>query len=360
MNQGDFGIGETPIEKTFQEETARKAGEMILNSKRVAIISHRSPDGDTSGSGMALREVLSGNGQYIANICVDSLPTSFLYMPGVHHYVRDFSSDEFDLIVTVDAAAKHQTGMDSLKPEIFSGSIPLINIDHHISNEMFGTVNLVDASACSTTAVLWKMFTTLDWRISPDVATCLLNGLMTDTGSLQHSNSTPEAFRIAAKLLAAGADLESITKNVFRTTPVSTLKFWGEVLERIDINDQGVVVSTVCESDFEKTGADPKDISGAIDYLNMVPDAKYSLLLTERDGKVKGSFRTQQDEVNVSEIAKEFGGGGHIKAAGFTIPGRLQVERRFRIIPEESESEEASEEGETADSSLLIKKGANS
>jgi phosphoesterase RecJ-like protein len=213
---------------------------------------------------------------------------------------------------------------------------------------MFGAVNLVDADACSTTAVIWKMCDQLGWKISPDAATCLLNGLMTDTGSLQHSNSTPEAFRIAAKLLAAGAELDKIRKYVFRSTPVPTLKLWGEILNRIDIDDNKIVTSTVYERDFEKTGADPKDIAGAIDYLNMIPEATYSMLLTDMNGKVKGSIRTQNDDVDASAIAGNFGGGGHVKAAGFTVPGKLHIERRFKII---SEQENTSPKGEIANKS---------
>lgn len=325
--------------KVFSEETSRIIGEMITSAQKIAIISHRNPDGDTSGSGLALRGMLQNSGKYIQNVCVDELPTSFKYMPGVEHYTHDFVVEDFDLIITVDAAAKHQTGFHEKKPELFEGKVPLVNIDHHISNQMFGTVNLVDAYACSTTLVLWKMFEVLNWSVSPDVATCLLNGLYTDTGSLQHSNSTPEAFRIAAKMLAAGADLDALRKNVFRTTPVETMKLWGEVMQRIEIDTEGVVTSTVNEKDFLKTGADPKDASGAIDYLNMVPDAKYALLLTEREGVVKGSFRTQRDDVNVSDIAGRMGGGGHIKAAGFTAPGKLQIERHFRVLTEEGEGQ---------------------
>lgn len=334
VSEGGFPSAEEQG-KIFSEEISLQIGEMITAAQRIAIISHRSPDGDTSGSGLALREMLKDSGKYIENICVDELPSSFKYMPGVQYYVHDFNIQDFDLIVAVDAAAKHQTGFHEMKPELFEGTVPFINIDHHISNQMFGTVNLVDAYACSTTAVLWKIFKVLKWPVSPDAATCLLNGLMTDTGSLQHSNSTPESFRIAAQILAAGADLPSIRKHVFRTTPLETMKLWGEVMQRIDIDNEGVVTSTVNEKDFVKTGADPKDASGAIDYLNMVPEAQYALLLTERGGVVKGSFRTQRDDVNVSDIAGKMGGGGHIKAAGFTASGKLQVERKFRVLSEE-------------------------
>lgn len=312
----------------------QKIGKLIDAANAIAIISHRSPDGDTIGAGLGLRHILKKKGKTIVNICGDPIPTAFRYLPEAYEMRTDFDPFDFDLLIVVDAATSAQTGFHETKPEIFTSEIPeLVNIDHHISNEFFGDENLVDAKAASTTIVLFKMAKLLGWHISPDAATCLMNGLMTDTGSLQHSNATPETFRAAAKFLALGADLVNIRKNVFHTTPVPTLRLWGEVMERISLDSTGVVTSVVRESDFAKTGADPKDIAGAINYLNMVPDAKYSLLLTERGGKVKGSFRTQRDDVNVSDIASRFGGGGHIKAAGFTHSGRLVVEQKFRIIP---------------------------
>jgi len=328
----DMKTSSVPPEKQFQESVAREIGAMIDSAQKIVLISHRNPDGDTSGSGLAMRLILEERGKQVTNVCVDPLPTSFRYMPNAALFEQEFSPVDFDLIITVDAAVKQQTGLHEILPELFDGSVSLINIDHHISNTLFGTVNLVEADACSTTAVLWKMLDVLGWHVSSKAATCLLNGLMTDTGSLQHSNATPESFRIAARMLAAGANLQKIRKNVFQTTPLSTLRLWGRILNRMTMNDQGVVVSTVQEEDFAVTGADPKDTAGVIDYLNMVPRAKYSLLLTERKGVVKGSFRTQRDDVNVSDIAGNFGGGGHVKAAGFTKSGRLEVDPRFRIV----------------------------
>ncbi len=319
----------------FDAQNAKHVGKMITAAQRIAIISHRGPDGDTTGSGLGLRDILKRQGKFVENICIDPIPVSFRFLPDVSLYKTDFDPRNFDVTIAVDAAARHQTGFHDIKPELFSGEFPFINIDHHISNEQFGTVNFIDAEACSTTAVLYKLCEQMQWKISPHAATCLLNGILTDTGSLQHSNSTPESFRIAAKLLAAGADLQSIRKYVFQSTPVPTLRLWGRILERIEMNSQKIVSSTVTERDFLVTGADPKDASGAIDFLNMVPNAKYAMLLTERGGRVKGSLRTQQDDVNVSDIAGKFGGGGHIKAAGFSVPGQLQVERRFKIIKEQ-------------------------
>ncbi|QQS58795.1 bifunctional oligoribonuclease/PAP phosphatase NrnA [Candidatus Peregrinibacteria bacterium] len=332
----EYGATTTaPPEKQFSKAIATEIHDLIAKAQRIAIISHRSPDGDTSGSGLALRILLEDQQKMVTNVCGDPLPTSFQFLPNASLFVPDFHPEEFDLLLTVDAATSGQTGFSETKPELFSGKYPLVNIDHHISNELFGTINLVDAKASSTTAVLFTLFTLFGWRISPDMATCLLNGLMTDTGSFQHTNTTPETLRIGAKLLSAGADLESIRRYVFRTTPVETMRLWGKILSRAEKTAEDIVVSSVREEDFQRTGADPKDAAGAIDYLNMIPNAKYSILLTERGGKVKGSLRTQQDSVNVSEIAGKFGGGGHIKAAGFTVPGVLRMERRFSIISEE-------------------------
>jgi len=328
------GADKSAKKLVFRGSDAEKLGNVLATAKRIAVISHRGPDGDTTGAGLALREILTKLGKQVTNICIDPIPLSFLFLPHVSLFQADFRPVDFEVIITVDAAAKHQTGFLEKMPELFSGKYLLVNIDHHISNELFGVLNLVDATACSSTELIWKICEHLGWNMSPDAATCLLTGLMTDTGSLQHSNSTPDAFRIAAKMLAAGADLQKIRKHVFMTIPVTTLKLWGRILDRVEQDSQGIVTSTVFERDFHVTGADPKDASGAIDYLNMVPEAKYALLLTERSGKVKGSFRTQREEVNVSELAGKFGGGGHVKAAGFSVPGHLQIERRFKIVKE--------------------------
>lgn len=325
---------ETPEEMIFSEKKARYIGQMITQAQKIAIISHRNPDGDTSGSGLALRDVLLRQGKYVLNVCGDQLPSAFQFLPDASCYVDNFDPSYFDLIITVDAATKAQTGFHEKLPGLFSGNIPLINIDHHISNELFGTLNLVVSDACSTAAVMWNIFDILDWRISPDAATCLLNGVMTDTGSFQHSNTTPQALRIGSKLLAAGASLHKIRSHVFKSTTVPTLKLWGKILNRLEMGPDKIAVSLVKEEDFKKTGADPKDTSGAIDYLNMIPEAKYAMLLTERKGRVKGSLRTQREDVNVSEIAGRFGGGGHVKAAGFNMNGSLQIEKRFTIVPE--------------------------
>jgi phosphoesterase RecJ-like protein len=121
---------------------------------------------------------------------------------------------------------------------------------------------------------------------------------------------------------------------MFRTTPVKTLKVWGRILENTRVNEDGVTVSVITGNDLEELNASADDASGIVDMLNSVPGSKYTVLLHEdKNGKVKGSFRTQSDEVDVANIAEQFGGGGHRKAAGFTMPGRIKQEIHWKIEP---------------------------
>jgi len=161
-----------------------------------------------------------------------------------------------------------------------------------------------------------------------------LTGIYNDTGSLMHSNTSLEVFEICARLMECGGNVTQISKHMFQSTPVSTLRLWGRVLENARVNDEGVTVSIVTWKDFDDCGAGPDSVSGIIDLLNSVPDSKYTCLLNEdQNGKVKGSFRTQRDDVDVAELAAQFGGGGHKKAAGFTMPGRIHQELHWKIVP---------------------------
>lgn len=215
------------------------------------------------------------------------------------------------------------------------GEVPVINIDHHASNDDFGICNIVDSAAASTTVILFKLFDFCGIPITSQIATAMLCGIYNDTGSLMHSNTNLDVFEISGRLMELGGRVHMIARNLFRNTPVTTLKLWGRVLENVRINDEGVAISVVTWKDFEDCGAEPDEISGVIDMMNSVPGAKYACLLNEdRSGRIKGSFRTQRDDVDLSELASRFGGGGHKKAAGFSMPGRLQREVHWKIIPE--------------------------
>ena len=311
-----------------------------MDAHSVCIISHRSPDGDTVGSNLALRYCLESHGKKVVSACVDPVPNDSLWLRDADKFVTDFNYEDFDVIVSVDCGAKKLVAFHEKKPELFVGQgdgvrKPFINIDHHSSNDNYGTINLVDPSAAATAFIIFFFLRTAKCEITPDIATALMHGLYFDTGSFMHSNTNEYVLKVAGELMRAGASFKRSARELFHTTPVNKLRLWGRILERTYVNEDGVTVSAVGKHDYEVCGAGSGDTGGAIDLLNAVPGSRYCVLLSEDEkGGVKGSLRTQREDVNLSEVAKAFGGGGHPKASGFGVTGRLEPVISWRVVPE--------------------------
>ena len=319
------------------QNTVQEAGKAIQKAERIVLITHKNPDGDAVGSALAMYEILQNMEKKATVFCVDPWPESFYFLPNNEELVHEFQQQNFDLGIILDCGATYMSDIHETHADIFYGKYPLINIDHHPSNDDFGTWNLVDTEAASTTEILTDMFQALGWRITPKIATCLMTGLYTDTGSLRHSNANAKVHRIAGKLLESGARLKDIVRYVFKNTKVERLRLWGRVMKRISQTPERITISTVSDEDFEQTETERSDLEGVVDYLNAVPGAKFSMLLTEIDGKVKGSLRTMREDVDLTEVAGKLGGGGHKKASGFTFSGKLKLATRFTIVGEEGE-----------------------
>ena len=168
------------------------------------------------------------------------------------------------------------------------------------------------------------------------MATQLLLGLYTDTGSFMHQNTTPESYFAAADMIDLGANISKIAKNVFHAYEFKTLKLWAKVLKNLHITSDGAAIVGVEREDYESIGAKRSDLEGVIDFINSIPEARYAVILSEDEkGNVKASFRTRQPDVDVKALAEKFGGGGHVKASGFTLPrGHLEKEVRWKIVQE--------------------------
>ena len=313
--------------------TFREAKKLIERSEKILLICHRRPDGDTLGANIAIHLMLQEMGKQTTLACIDEPSERYDFLPDIQRFVHEFTFMDYDLLIVSDAGAHYMTQYHTIYPDIFSGKVPVLNIDHHASNDNFGTLNMVDPIAPSTTVLLYRWFAFLRANITPAIATALLTGIYNDTGSLMHSNTTPEVYAISADLVAKGAKVNSISRYMFRSNPLSTLKLWGRVLENMKVTDDGVCMSVLTMKDFEESGAHPDESGGVIDLLNAVPDTKFSVLLAE-DGKgnIKGSFRTRRDDIDLSALAANFNGGGHKKAAGFSIPGTIQKEIMWKII----------------------------
>ena len=317
---------------TIDNLELQKIGTLLQEKSRFLIIPHRSPDGDTIGAALAMYQLLFNMGKFADIVCLDEVSEEFNFMPNIENFKKGEPILNYDAYFILDAGATHLTGFNESYPQLFNKSFEVVNIDHHKSNDFYGKYNIVDSSAASTTMVLYRMFEDLNYPIDRNIATCLLTGIYTDTGSFMHSNTTSEVLHVAGRLLAKGANLRSISKEIFNTTKISTMRLWGRVLKNISRTPDGITMSTVKQKDFEDTKADYSEMTGVVDYINSVPNSDYSVILTEKEGKVKGSLRTLKDEIDVAAIASEFGGGGHTKAAGFTISGKLQKEVRWKVV----------------------------
>ena len=239
-------------------------------------------------------------------------------------------------MIVVDCGDIHQTKFTE-KTKLWDGSRVVVKIDHHPMAGEFGNVKLVYPETCATCFILTHLFELLQIKITPEIATCLFTGISTDTGSFKHSNTSPEALRAAAQLMRFGANVVKVSKEIYKTTPIPALKLWGRILDNLKQTQAGVTLAVAQKHDFEESQATQEDLAGVVDYVNAVPNAKFSILLSERDGLVKASLRTQRDDVNTAKIASAFGGGGHVKAAGFAIPGRLEKETRWKVVGEDGE-----------------------
>lgn len=327
-----MGIPETDI---------AHARSLVEDAARVVCVCHRNPDGDAIGSVLGIGLLIEKHFQEkdVTLACVDPVPQTFHFLPAAFRIkpIDALPPPEGTLFIFVDCAEPKLTELHERFPQLFDGTYKSIVFDHHPTNPRWGTVNFVYPNAASACEIVAECADASGWDTDGDIATCLLTGVYTDTGGLLHSNVTPDVYRTVSKLLRHGARNQEVVNAVFRTAKLSTIRLWGRVLEKITLTEEGGAISAVTEGDFRATGADHSELTGAIDYVNAIPGMKFSLILSERDGKVKGSLRTLRDDVDVSAMASKFSGGGHKKAAGFALPGKLRPEVRWKVVDQQKE-----------------------
>lgn len=319
-------------------ESVEALKKKILESKKILLLAHKNPDGDTIGSALAMYHYLQGLAKDCDLGCFNPPAEGLHFLPGLEHLIHDMDDKHYDLIITFDSADPKLLGMEKKCPELFLRKERLVNIDHHVSNLQYAGINLVITECASTTQVLYYLFKAYKAIFTRDIATCLLTGLYTDTGSFMHQNTTSETLRVGADLIRFGADLNSLSKAFFQTKPIAQLRLWGRVLNRAKLTNDEVLFSAITKADIDELKAEKDHLSGAIELLKYVPGIRYAEILSEEnDGKVKASLRTIREDVDVAAIAGKYGGGGHIKAAGFSISGKLQEEVQWKVVGEEGE-----------------------
>lgn len=313
--------------------------ELLAKTKKVLLVSHKGPDGDTASANLALALALEQNGTPSVSFCKDPYPESLRFLPAIQRFTQDpavFNDPTFDAIMVLDSGDLEYAGIsDFIHKDVLSRPT-LINIDHHITNVFFGDVNVVDSAAVSTTHVLYHLFSAMQLTLTPDIATCLLTGIVTDTGNFSNLATTHESLRVASELVKKGGRMATILSHTKHNKTLSSLKLWGRVFSRLKMDPEtGRVTTVVYKKDYEECGVDQESGEGISNFLNVLGDVHSILVLKDMgDGFVRGSLRTTRQGVDVGKVALQYGGGGHTKAAGFQIKGVIkEEENQWTFIP---------------------------
>jgi len=306
--------------------TSQKIYNHIRQASNILLIAHQRPDADALGSMAVLSSWLQTLGKNHTKFCIDQPPNNLTWLFNFQSIISNpayLAEQNYDLIIVLDSGDLQYAGVAEIVNN-FSVRPYLINIDHHATNQNFGDINLVDPTAVSTTEIIFQLFKALKIKISASQADALLAGIIFDTYNFTNPNTNHQSLQTASQLLLAGASLNQISDSILKNKTITTLQIWGKILVRLSYNEKLSVVTTVItQRDLADEVAGTEVTEGIANFLNNLSGVKAALILQQEGEMVRGSLRTNDDLIDVSKLAKLLGGGGHRKAAGFRINGKL-------------------------------------
>ena len=301
---------------------------LMAGARRVHLVCHVAPDGDAIGSMLGLAYLLREQGKELILACEDPVPELYRWLPGSGDIVQEVHGP-CDLIVSLDCSDERRMG--SVFHDGLAG-VPLLNIDHHVTNTLFGTVNWVDPSSVATTQMILKLADALGWVVSQPVADCLLTGLVTDTRSFRTYNVDVEAMRSVVRLMEAGAALNEIVRRALDQRPLASVRLWGQAIDCLE-TDGEVLWTEVTHAMRKRWDLGEDGDSGLANFLSGVRGAKAVVVFTERDnGTIDVGMRSVPG-YDVAKVAYRLGGGGHPQASGCTLEGSLAAIKE-RVLAE--------------------------
>ncbi len=317
--------------------TLSQIARFILESKKIGITYHVSPDGDAVGSVLALLNALRSLNKECYVISKDSVSDNLKYLKGSDEITGDITEakDETDIIVVLDCGNLDRV---SANLEEFTGKI--INIDHHLSNDKYGDINYIDANAAATAEIVFELLNLMgisfekENSVIKDIGTCMYTSIVTDTGAYRHSNVTERTHKISAILKKIGVDNTFIYQSLFDNKDFSRIKLIGKALSNMQLILNGKVALLEIDKNFTADlGIDIGDTSDIISYGLQIKGVEVTLLLKEVEDGVKASLRAKS-YVDVRKIAEVFGGGGHIRASGIKMKNMSMEEAKYEILNE--------------------------
>jgi bifunctional oligoribonuclease and PAP phosphatase NrnA len=286
------------------------------------MVSHVKPDGDTLGSGLALGLALRAMGKRVHYFQNDPVPRNLRFLPDADRVSREvprgLPADTLWVFGDMSSAAR----AGDLLPPLERRNI--LNIDHHLGNTRFGALNYIRERECSTGTCVLRLMRSLGAPITPEIATCLLTTIMTDTGAFMHSNTTGDVLRESAELMELGADKELITSEIFANKRFAAVKLLGRSLEAARLEEDGRYCwSIVDDAMLAEAGADGEDTEEIVQHLRAIEGVEVAALFKAYEGEVRVSLRSA-GRINVQAAAARLRGGGHARASGLTFEGPLE------------------------------------
>jgi bifunctional oligoribonuclease and PAP phosphatase NrnA len=317
-------------------EDAQQFIQALKNAKTLFITAHVGPDGDTLGSMLGLKHALEASfpSLIIHPVISGKMPDSFLFMPGINS-VKDAETatdllSEYDVAMSVDCGSLERLGPAQV---FFKNAKTTLNIDHHFSNDRFASINIIDVNAAASGEVVADLLHENNIPLTTDAATCLYVALLTDTGGFKYSSVTAKVFELAAKLTKAGANPENIYRHIYEAAPKAQVLLHTYAIQQAKFAcDDSLSWTCITPALIEEFGALEEHVDGLVEQLRRMQPVKIAATLRENTlGVTRVSLRSDVQDINVADICKRWGGGGHKMASGCTIPKAL-AEAEIELI----------------------------
>lgn len=295
----------------------------IKNGQRFTVLAHISPDGDTLGSALAMYLLLVKLGKGVQIVCSNPVPKIYSFLPNSDKVIFPEDAEKYEWAITIDCADKPRCGR---AVQLFDLAGCTASIDHHFTNPGFADNNLVIADASATAEIMHELFCRMDMPFDEDAMKCLYTGIVTDTGNLTYSNTTPNAVRIIADFLECGLDISDLNRRIYRTIPYNKARLQGYVTSKIRLEAEGKIgLAVLTQAELHSFNATNEDCEGIVDCVRDIDCVMIAAFIREgSDGSFKVSLRSKQIG-DVARLANKYGGGGHARAAGFTAYAPLST-----------------------------------
>ena len=309
------------------EKKFKQAFDKIKKANNILLVTHTRPDGDGLASVCAIAELLEQINKPYSAYCYDTPPFQYDFLPHLEKITSDkdaLNFSQFDLIIVLDCGDLSRTKLDN---EILNRNSNqfIIEFDHHPKVDDYANIEIRDPNTSSTSELIYDFLKVNKVKINKNIASCILTGIASDTNFFFFPNTSNKTIDIASAMLKYGVRLPQIVEHTWRNKSLGAMKIWGKAISNLIINKKyNLACSILSEEDLDGSEISREELEGISEFLSNIENVKGVLLIREENGQIRGNLRSNHVDIDISILAKKLGGGGHAKASGFTIDGKLE------------------------------------